>query len=112
MDAELFDHSVAFWVAATVVGVLGTARLVRLLVFDSFPPAAWVRAGWDRITRDGTWSQLVHCGYCAAPWIAAGTIAWGWASAFHWSWWLFFGFLALSYAASIVVAWDEPPGPD
>lgn len=103
---------VLYWLAAVVVAVVGTARLTRLLVFDTYPPSAWVRARWDAITHDGPWSVLVHCGYCAAPWIGVITLAWGWASGLHWSWWLFYGFLTLAYLSATYVSWDEPPGPD
>jgi hypothetical protein len=101
-----------YWLAAVLVAVVGTARLTRLLVFDTYPPAAWVRARWDGLTKDGPWSVLVHCGYCAAPWIAVVTIAWGYFTDLHWSWWVFYGWLALSYLAATFVSWDEPVGPD
>lgn len=112
MDAELFGHTVAFWLAVGLVGVIGTARLVRLLVFDTYPPSVWARVTWDRITRDGPWSTLVHCGYCAAPWITVISIAWAWWSDFHWTWWLFYGWLTISYLAAIIVSYDEPVGPE
>lgn len=112
MDVELFGHTALFWLAAVIVGVLGTARLVRLVVFDTYPPAAWLRARWDAATENSGWNDLLHCAYCAAPWIGVATIAWAWASDFHWSWWAFYGFLALAYASAVFVAWDEPPGPD
>lgn len=112
MGVELFGHTGWTVVAAVLVAVVGTARLTRLLVFDTYPPAAWVRSRWEAITNDGPWATLVNCGYCAAPWIAVITIAWAWATSLHWSWWLFYGWLSLSYLAAIVVAWDEPVGPD
>lgn len=111
MDAEL-GHLIPdwlYWLAAAAVAVLGTARLTRLIVFDAYPPVAWLRARWDARTEDSGWNQLLHCGFCAAPWLAVATIAWGWASALHWSWWVFYGWLAVSYLASAFVAWDEPP---
>lgn len=111
MGAELFGHNPWYWLAVALVGVVGTARLVRLLVFDTYPPAAWVRSQWERITNDGPWSTLVHCAFCAAPWFTVITIGWAWWSDFHWTWWLFYGWLTASYLASIVVAWDEPPDP-
>lgn len=96
-------------VAAVLVGVLGTARLTRLLTHDSYPPSEWVRVGWMNLTRHGQWSTLVTCPFCAAPYIVAASMAWGLLTDLHWSWWLFHGWLAASYAASMVVLRDEPP---
>jgi hypothetical protein len=107
MDVEI--PPTLYWLAVVATAVLGTARLTRLLVFDSYPPVAWLRAQWDRATGDGPWSQLVHCGFCAAPWIAVATLAWGYFTDLHWSWWVFYGWLAISYLAAAFVAWDEPP---
>lgn len=98
-----------YMVAIGLATIFGTGRLTRLLVHDDFPPSVWVRTRWDGLTREGPWSALVHCGFCAAPWIMAATLAWGLATSFHWTWWGFYGWLALSYLASIVVAWDQPP---
>lgn len=101
-----------WWVLAlaVAVAVVSAARLTRLLVFDDYPPVVWVRRGWDRLTNDGPWSQLVHCGFCAAPWILAAVAAWGWLSHLHWTWWVLNAWLAASYVASIIVAYDQPEG--
>lgn len=98
------------WVVipALLVAVFGVGRLSRILTYDDFPPAAWVRTIWDRITNDGDWSKLAHCQWCATPWIMAACLAWAWLSGLHWTWWLFWGWLGLSYLASIVIARDEP----
>lgn len=101
-----------YWLAALVVAVVGTARLARLLVFDGYPPVAWLRARWDAATGESGWNQLMHCAFCLAPWLAIPTIWWGWASGLHWSWWVFYGWLTISYLAATFVSWDEPPGPD
>jgi hypothetical protein len=93
---------------AVVVAVFGVGRLSRILTYDDFPPAAWARDRWDRLTRDGSWSKLAHCQWCATPWIMAGCIAWAWLSGLHWTWWLFWAWLGISYLASIVIARDEP----
>lgn len=93
---------------ATVVGVLGTARLTRLVVDDSYPPAAWLRDRWRRLTRDGPWAELVDCAFCAAPYIAAPNLAWAVLSDLHWSWWLVNGWLAAAYSASMIVVRDTP----
>lgn len=95
-------------IAAVLVAVLGTGRLTRVIVHDDFPPSVWARIKWDSLTRDGSWSKLAHCWWCATPWIMAICIAWGYFSSLHWSWWLFWGWLGLSYLAAIVIARDEP----
>jgi undecaprenyl pyrophosphate phosphatase UppP len=91
---------------AVIVGTVSVARLTRLLTQDSFPPAAWVRSKWDQITDDGPWSTLVHCPFCMSMWIAIPVILWGWLSNLHISWWLFNGWMAVSYLAAIVVMND------
>ena len=95
-------------IPAILVAVFGVGRLSRVLTYDAFPPAAWARIQWDKITKDGSWSKLAHCQWCATPWIMAVCIAWGYFTSLHWSWWVLWGWLALSYLASIVIARDEP----
>lgn len=98
----------AFWyVAASVVGVLSAARLTRLAVADEFPPSVWVRMKWDTLTKDGSWSKLAHCPWCASPYFSAMILLWAVLSHLHWSWWLFNSWMAMSYAASWVVFHDE-----
>lgn len=104
---------IAWWQAllAVVVGVVGAARLTRVLVFDDYPPAIATRIWWDRVTKDGPWSKLVHCPWCAGPWIMAVCLAWyvaSWAAPWvGWTWWLFWGWLCLSYWTSQYVHFDE-----
>lgn len=93
-------------VAAVIVGVLATARLTRLLVFDTLPPVIWLRDRYRAYTHDGPWSKLVDCGYCAAPWFGAGVLAAGELSDYAYWWWIICGWLAGSYVAAIVVAYD------
>jgi hypothetical protein len=101
------------WIAAIVVGVLGGARLTRLIVHDAYPPARavrewWVRLTWDEKTNtEGRWGLLATCHWCAAPYVTAVVIASGYFSAMHWFWWLFWGWLAASYLTAIVVEHDE-----
>lgn len=94
------------WIAAAVIAVLSSARITRLIIWDKYPPSAWVRSKWDALTNDGEWSVLVHCGYCTAPYVALFTIGSGYLSDWHLGWWLFNGWLAASYLAAIVVAYD------
>lgn len=102
-------------IAAVIVGVIGVARLTRLLVIDTWPPVVSIRMWWYRRTMvkdgpdkgdEGPWFALVSCPYCAAPYIAAVIMAWALLTDLHWSWWVFNGWLAASYLASIIVVKD------
>ena len=93
---------------AIVVAALSVARLTRLITQDTYPPVAWLRNQWSRLTRDGEWSELVTCPFCAAPYIAAVILAWGLLSGPHWTWWAFNGWLALAYVGSMIVVRDTP----
>jgi hypothetical protein len=93
-------------VAACIIGVVSVARLTRLITQDSYPPVAWLRSQWERITHDGEWSALATCPYCAAPYIAAVVLAWGLLTEFQVAWWVVNGWLAASYLASMVVVRD------
>lgn len=92
---------------AAIVGILSIARLTRLFTQDTFPPAVWLRIKWDNLTDDNGWTALLHCHFCLAPWLAIPIGAWGILSDLHWSWWLFNGWLAVAYLASMVVHFDE-----
>lgn len=98
----------ALFVLAVVTAVLGVGRLTRVLTYDSFPPAVWIRDRWSRITKDGGWSLLARCFWCATPWIMLGCILWAILSDFHWTWWAFWAWLGLSYLAAMVIARDDP----
>jgi hypothetical protein len=103
------------YVAAALVGVLSSGRLVRLLVSDDFPPSVWLRKKWDSLTeiedddviKDGPWGKIVHCGWCASPYISAMILLWAVLSHLHWTWWAFNGWMAGSYVASWIVFHDE-----
>lgn len=99
------------YVAYFLIGAIATARLTRLVVFDVYPPAVWLRIKWDDHTSGSAWNDLLHCGYCLAPYIAAidlavgtfllpegGVLAGLWIIPNIW--------LAMSYLASILVAYD------
>lgn len=102
------------WIAIAVVTVLSVARITRLVTWDSFPPSAWLRARWDTITHDGSWSILAHCGYCFAVWAAFGVVLWGywcdWDGAWGTVWWIVNGSLAASYVGAIVMSFDGDEG--
>jgi hypothetical protein len=98
-------------VLAILTAVLGVGRLSRVITYDVFPPAAWVRARWTDLTYSrGDWSKLLTCFWCLTPWIMLVAVAWflladGWVLV---AWWVFWGWLGLSYASSMVIARDEP----
>lgn len=100
------DHPI--WVA--IIGTLAVARMARLVVFDEYPPMLWLRLKWFVWMGDSGWKKLMDCAFCAAPYLAAGDMAWAWGSDFHWSWWAFNIWWAVSYVAAIIVARDEPEG--
>lgn len=101
-------------ILALATAAFGVGRLSRILTYDAYPPAMWLRRKWLDLTRNretndnGPWGKLAICQWCATPWIMAICIAWGWFSSLHWSWWVFWGWLALTYVASIIIARDEP----
>jgi pheromone shutdown protein TraB len=97
----------SYWVVAAIVGVLSAARITRLIVADDFPPSVWARVKWDTWTKDGSWSKLVHCPFCMAPYVSAIILGWALLFDLHFWWWLFNGWMAGSYVASMVAFHDE-----
>lgn len=100
----MIDHPI--WVA--IIGTLAVGRLARLVVFDDYPPMKWLRVRYHLLTEGSGWEKLAECAFCAAPYLAAGDMAWYWFSDAHWSWWAFNIWLAVSYVAAMIVARDEP----
>lgn len=96
---------------AIIVLVVSSARLVRLITSDKFPPMVWLRVKWDdRFDKDGSgegWGLLLHCPWCAAPYVVAANLAWALLSDLQPAWWVCNGWLAASYAASWIVFHDE-----
>jgi hypothetical protein len=102
-----------WWAAilAIIVGVVGAARLTRIITYDDYPPAIAIRIWWDRVTKDGPWAKLVHCPWCMGPWVFLGALT-SFAISFldpvlGWVWWLFWGWLDGSYFVSQYVYFDE-----
>lgn len=97
------------WVVATLVGVVSVARTARLLIYDDFPPTAWLRVRFTALfDDDNPWRKLVECQYCITPYLAAGMLAWAWASDLNTWWWVVNGTWAGSYVAAILVSYDQP----
>lgn len=95
------------YVLAAVVAVLASARLTRLVIYDVFPPSAWIRDKWDALVpEESKWNPLLGCHYCLAPWVTLVVMGAGWASDLHPAWWFVTSWLGLSYAASVVVSYD------
>jgi len=100
---------------AVVVGVVGAARLTRVLTYDDYPPSIAVRVWWQKVTKDGPWAKLVSCPWCAGPWITLIMIVSFIVAALLYRdaawvltlWWLFWGWLCLSYWVSQYVHFDE-----
>jgi hypothetical protein len=105
-----------------LIGVLSVARTARLVVFDDYPPMVWLRDRWDRLTHYDPqtvgWGKLLHCAFCATPYLAVGMLLWSlaalpdsnptdWWSAAWW-WLVVNGTWGLSYIAAITVAYDQP----
>ena len=109
----LTADNLILWVAVVFTAVLGTGRLARLVTYDDYPPTIWLRIQWSRLTRDNGWAKLATCFWCLTPWLML--VCGGWFAlglTVPWvlvAWWLFFGWLGISYLTSMVVARDEPP---
>lgn len=101
-------------VAAVLVAVMGVGRFARLVTYDDYPPTIAIRSAWNRLTGGNGWAKLAYCQWCLSPWIMLGCLGWFFAGVLTgtlWaviSWWAFWGWLGLSYTASIIVRRDEP----
>lgn len=96
--------------AAVVVGVVGTARFVRLVTADTFPPSVWLRIKYE--DRAGEqWGKLLTCPWCFGMYPTLLNLVWfllsGGSDFWRGAWWLANGWLAASYAVSWVVFHDE-----
>lgn len=98
------------WVVAVLVGVVSVARTARFLIYDDFPPMTWLRVRFlARFDEENKWSKIAECQYCITPYLAAGMLAWAWVSDLNEWWWVINGVWAASYAAAILVSYDQPP---
>jgi hypothetical protein len=95
--------------AAASVGVVAAARLTRLVTKDHWPPMAYVRNKYVELTEGTEWSVLAECPFCVAPYVVAADLAWAMQSQLDTKWWVVNGWLAASYAASLIVVRDDVP---
>ena len=121
MNLVLPDIFIA--ILALLTGLLGVGRLTRVIVYDDFPPAVWLRIKWDDLVSVqrgpwwAMWNKLLHCWWCLSMWVAVACIVW-WTflnplhPAWMYAWWVFWGGLALSYAATMVIVRDQRPSDD
>jgi hypothetical protein len=109
MTALMGQSELVTLILYIVVGVVGSARVVRLVVNDDFPAIVKFRIWWDNHVT-GLWNKLMHCMWCLAPWVVGLDI--GAAYLFDlWGiqlWWFIVnGWLAASYVAAWLVYHDE-----
>jgi hypothetical protein len=95
-------------ICAFVVGVLGTTRIVRLIVDDDYPPVQWVTDRY-RMRVPEKWGVLVECPWCVAPYVTVVNLAWAWSTDLHWTWWFGNVWAAVSWIAAYLCLRDIPP---
>ena len=109
---EISWATLPLYVFAILVAVLGVGRLTRVITYDDFPPARWVREKWVEKTDGTGWQLLAICWWCASFWVALACAGWWVAGLFFvwaaWAWWIFWGSLAISYLAAMVIVRDTP----
>lgn len=96
-------------VALAVVFVVGTARIVRLVVADTFPPILALRVWYEDHTSGG-WETLLGCPWCFGVWATAfnALIGWGMFSVgWYEGWFIGNALLTASYASALLVFHDE-----
>lgn len=98
------------FLVAVATWLFGAGRLTRVLTFDTFPPAVWLRTKWDLLTEGSEWNLLLHCHWCLSFWITTFIGLWFvgglWVDWLAWSWWAIVGMLALSYLVAMVIERD------
>lgn len=105
--------------AAFVLGLLAAARIARVIIYDAFPPAAWLRSKWDDLTDTPgkrralhSWNRLLHCPWCFVPWVFLAVVltfpptlvALWWA----WVWWIGVIWMAGAYVGTMIYVRDDP----
>lgn len=103
----------AWWqlALAAIVALLAAARITRLVVHDSFPPAVWARNHWEKAFDSQGWALLLLCHWCFSYWatlFVVGTFFLTFLAPWiAWIWWIVMGTLALSYPVAQYVHFDE-----
>lgn len=110
----MFDHTPLTLTVAFLLGVIATARCVRLVTSDDWPPVSSVRMAWLTWTSNGSewrrdWADLLTCPFCFAPYATAGNLLLAYVSDVAPWWFLLNLWAAVSYLTAMVVARDEPP---
>jgi len=106
-----------YWIAVVATTILSAARLSRLAVIDKFPPVKFLRDRYEAKTDGSDWQWLTICAFCMAPWMMLFTFGTGLLAHVYGHppnnydtgyliWWLFNGWLAMSYLAASYVARD------
>lgn len=109
-----------YWVGVTLIAIMSSARLTRLVTWDEFPPVRWMRDKFADATDGTGWQILVFCGYCFSFWATAAVVGTGWwagvadgpesVSTPAAVWLSLNAVFGLSYAAAIVMANDGDNG--
>lgn len=73
------------------IGVMGTARITRLLVDDDWPPVVKLRLWYIRKVPED-WAELAVCAFCVSFWVGLVNGGFAWLSFNHdgkldW-WWI------------------------
>ena len=95
-------------VMALIVGILSVARTARLVIWDEYPPMVWLRIKWDTHIGEDGWGKLIHCQFCATPYMAVVMAGWWYLADGHWTWWAINGVWGFSYVSALVVSYDTP----
>lgn len=99
-----------YWLAVALVTIVSSARLTRVVTFDVFPPARWLRNTWgdimDRHSLTRGYVVLLFCQWCFSFWATLAVVLWGYLSDFDEIWWIANGSLAASYLAAIFMTND------
>lgn len=112
LTLEGFLRAPWLFILAAAVAVAGVGRVIRLVTYDDFPPSEWFRSTWVKITKGSKWGKIAYCLWCFSPYITAFAIAWLivgllWVPWLTGAWWVVFGWMAVSYLASLLAYWDE-----
>lgn len=104
-------------VALTLIFIVSTARTARFVTYDDFPPMEWSRNKLA-VALGATWSKVLVCPFCVTPYLTAGNLLWfaalypglwGDSQDTFLLWWVLPNlWWAISYAAAIVTAYDQP----